>query len=289
MYQLIEGVRIVPSYNNIILSERVLLSSGTEEARVSTDRCSTPYCRDAIIPRLPWRKPTAVEQQILFSSQFESSSNLYVSVFSIPQNILDHLNDLTNVKEHIRLDDSLQKNKVKKGISLIQEHIETFRLQSADLTKYGIGWNAPNQMTVTVGNRDCRVGLHIDNPRGSSLHLILINLGSEPRYFLFINLSIQQLYSFVVKIDGNLVSETSGSSRICQAFMQRFPNYPVVKLRVEPGEAYISPTEHITHDGCTEGTNSLDVFFTLRAIFDYQGSVQQRVVMSCEPTLNPSY
>ncbi len=279
MYQLIEGVKIFPSYNNIILSERVLLSSGTEEASVSTDRCSTPYCRDAIIPRLPWRKLTELEQQILFSSQLDNSSNLYVSVFSIPQNILGHFNEISSVKNQKNLNYYLQTYRVKKGISLIKDHIETFRLQSADLTKYGIGWNAPNQMTVTVGNRDCRVGLHIDNPRGSSLHRILINLGSEPRYFLFINLSIQQLYRLVVKVDGNLVSETSGSSRICRAFMQRFPNYPVVKLKVEPGEAYIAPTEHITHDGCTEGTNSLDVFFTLRSIFDYQGRVQQSVVM----------
>jgi|JI9StandDraft_1071089.scaffolds.fasta_scaffold02364_7 hypothetical protein len=289
MYQLIEGLKIVPSYAHINWEDRVLLSSGTEQASVSTDRASTPYCRDAIVPQLPWRKLTDVEQQILFSSQLENSSNLYVTILSIPPKILGHLNELSNVKEHRTLDDILQKDQVKKGISLIQEHIETFRLQSADLTKYGIGWNAPNQMTVTVGNRDCRVGLHIDNPRGSSLHRILINLGSEPHYFLFINLSIQQLYSLVFKIDGNLVSETSGSSRIGRAFMQRFPNYPVVKLRVEPGEAYIAPTEHITHDGCTEGTNSLDVFFTMRAIFDYQGRVQHRVVMSRDPPLNPSY
>lgn len=289
MYQLIEGVRIVPSYNNIILSERVLLSSGTEEASVSTDRCSTPYCRDAIIPRLPWRKPTAVEQKILFSSQFDNPSNLYVSVFSIPQKILSHFNDLISVKDPRELNYFFQKAQVKKGISLIQEHIETFCLQNADITKYGIGWNAPKQMTVTVGADNCKVGLHIDNQRGSSLHRILINFGSEPRYFLFINLSIQQLYSLVLEIHGNAVSKTSGSSRICMAFMQLFPNYPVVKLRVEPGEAYIAPTEHITHDGCTEGTNSLDVFFTLRAIFDYQGRVQQSLVMSRDPPLNPSY
>ncbi|MGA9382298.1 MAG: hypothetical protein WBV73_26350 [Phormidium sp.] len=288
MYQLIEGVKIVPSYNDIILSERVLLSSGTEEASVSTDRASIPYCSDAILPRLPWRKPTAVEQQILFSSQLENSSNLYVSLLSIPQNILCHLNDLSSVKDHRELNYVLQKDQVKKGISLIQEHIETFRLQSADINKYGIGWNSPNQMTVTVGADNCKVGLHIDNQRGSSLHRILINFGSEPRYFLFINLSIQQLYSLVLEIDGNAVSKTSGSSRICMAFMQFFPNYPVVKLRVDPGEAYIAPTEHITHDGCTEGTNSLDVFFTLRAIFDYQRRVHHHVVMSRSPPLNPS-
>lgn len=288
MYQVIEGVKIVPSYNDINLEERVLLSSGTEQASVSTDRASIPYCSDAIVPRLPWRKPTAVEQQILFSNKLDNSSNFYVSIISIPKNILFHINDINSVKDQRKLNYVLQKDKVKKGISLIQEHIETFRLQSADLSKYGIGWNAPNQLTVTVGADNCRVGLHIDNQRGSSLHRILINLGSEPRYLLFINLSIQQLYNCVSETDTNIISKNSGSSRICTAFMQLFPNYPVVKLRVNPGEAYIAPTEHITHDGCTEGTNSLDVFFTMRAIFDYQRRVQHRVVMSRSPPLNPS-
>ena len=131
-----------------------------------------------------------------------------------------------------------EKENVKKGISLIQEYIETFRIQSAELSEYRIGWNAPNQMTVTVGSDSCMVGLHIDNQRGSSLHRISINLGSEPRYLLFINLSIDQLYRLVSETDGNVLSKTSGSSRICRAFMQLFPNYPVVKLRVNPGEAY---------------------------------------------------
>ena len=267
MYQLREGIKIVDSYNDISFEDRVFLSSGTEPASYSTDQFTTPYCNDAIVPRLPWRTLTSIEQKILFSNKVDNSSNLYVTLLSIPQNILFHLKELGNVKHHTGLKYVLEKERVKKGISLIQEYIETFRLQNADLSKYRIGSNAPNQMTVTAGNRDCKVGLHIDNPHGSSLHRILINLGSQPRYFLFINLSINQLYRLVSETDSNLVNETWGSSRIGRAFMQLFPNYPVVKLRVNPGEAYIAPTEHITHDGCTEGTNSLDVFFTMRAIF----------------------
>jgi hypothetical protein len=267
MCQLIKGIKIVQNYAKINWKDRVLLSSGTELANISTDQALTPYCSDAIVPRLPWRTLTSLEQQILFSSKLENLPSLYVSILNIPQNILGYLNDLGSVEDHKLLKYVLQKERVKKGISLIQEYIETFRIQSAELSEYRIGWNAPNQMTVTVGSDSCRVGLHIDNQRGSSLHRISINLGSEPRYFLFINLSIEQLYRLLSETDDNVVSKTSGSSRICMTFMQLFPNYPVVKLRVNPGEAYIAPTEHITHDGCTEVTESLDVFFTLRSLF----------------------
>jgi hypothetical protein len=288
MDQLIKGVRILLKYNDITRKNRLLLSSGTEQASVSTDRASIPYCNDAIVPRLPWRTLTSMEQQILLSSKLEKLPSLYVNILNIPQNILCYLNELGNVENHNLLKDVLQKERVRKGINLIQKYIETLRIQSAELSEYRIGWNAPKQMTVTVGSNNCRVGLHIDNQRGSSLHRISINLGSEPRYFLFINLSIDQLYKLVSETDSNVVSKTSGSSKICLAFMQLFPNYPVVKLRVNPGEAYIAPTEHITHDGCTEGTSSLDVFFTMRTIFDCQPRVQHSVVMSSRsPPLNP--
>jgi hypothetical protein len=267
MYQLIEDIKIVQICNEITSEERVLLSSGTEQASVSTDRASIPYCNDAIVPRSPWRTLTCMEQKILFISKLEKLPSLYVRILNIPQNILVYLKELGSLEDHRLLKYVLEKEKVKKGISLIQEYIKTFRIQSAELSEYRIDWNAPNQMTVTVGTDNCRVGLHIDNQRGSSLHRISINLGSEPRYFLFINLSIDQLYRLVLETDSKAVSKTSGSSRICMTFMQLFPNYPVVKLRVNPGEAYIAPTEHITHDGCTEGTESLDVFFTLRSLF----------------------
>lgn len=267
MDQLIEGVKIIHSYNERSWKNRLLLSSGTEQASVGIARYSTPYCNDAIVPRSPWRTLTSMEQQILFSTKLEKLPSLYVRILNIPQNILVYLKELGSLEDHRLLKYVLEKEKVKKGISLIQEYIEMFRIQSAELSEYRIWWNAPNQMTVTVGSDRCRVGLHIDNQRGSSLHRISINLGYEPRYLLFINLSIDQLYRLVSETDGNVVSKTSGSSRICMAFMQLFPNYPVVKLRVNPGEAYIAPTEHITHDGCTEGTNNLDVFFTLRSIF----------------------
>ncbi len=287
MNQLMEGIKIVRSDSDMNLKDRLFLSSGTEQASVSTDCGSIPYCNDAIVPRLPWRSLTSMEQQILFSTKLENLESLYVSILNIPQNILDYLKKLNKLEDRRFLKDILQTERVKKGVALIHEYIQTFRIQSAELSEYRIGWNAPNQMTVTVGSDSCRVGLHIDNQRGSSLHRISINLGSEPRYFLFINLSIDQLYRLVLETDGKAVSKTSGSSRICMTFMQLFPNYPVVKLRVNPGEAYIAPTEHITHDGCTEGTESLDVFFTLRTIFDCQPRVDRSVVMSSRsPPLN---
>jgi len=267
-----EEIKIIDCHNGIVWRDRISLSSGTKQASNSTDNGSISYCNDAIVPKLPWRTVTPIEHKILFSNKTNNSSNLYITILNIPRNILLLLKDLANVKHHTELIYVLERENIKKGIGLIQEYIETFCIQNADISEYGIGSNSPNQITVTTSNRGCIVGLHIDNQKEnvSSLHRILINLGSQPRYLLFINLSIQQLYKFISKKDDDLVSESYGSSRIARVFMELFPNYPVIKLRIDPGEAYIAPTEHITHDGCTEGTDSLDVFFTMRTLFDYQ-------------------
>ena len=66
MNQLIEGVKIISNYNgNISLKDRLLISSGTEQASVKTDRASTRYCKDAIVPQLPWRILTLMEETII--------------------------------------------------------------------------------------------------------------------------------------------------------------------------------------------------------------------------------
>jgi hypothetical protein len=41
--------------------------------------------------------------------------------------------------------------------------------------------------------------------------------------------------------------------------MKYYPEYPVVKLRIAPREAYIAPTENMIHDGCTVDKNRPDL------------------------------
>ena len=42
-------------------------------------------------------------------------------------------------------------------------------------------------------------------------------------------------------------------------FLRVFDDYPITRIRVKPGDAYIAPTENIVHDGCTELGSDLDV------------------------------
>ena len=42
-------------------------------------------------------------------------------------------------------------------------------------------------------------------------------------------------------------------------FFDRFSDYPVFMLSIEPGEAYIAPTENIIHDGSTYFKQHCDI------------------------------
>ena len=42
-------------------------------------------------------------------------------------------------------------------------------------------------------------------------------------------------------------------SLIGREFMERFPDVPVVRCRIGPGDAYIAPTENLVHDGSHSG------------------------------------
>jgi hypothetical protein len=52
-----------------------------------------------------------------------------------------------------------------------------------------------------------------------------------------------------------------------QDFMTLFPSYPVVRVRIHPGEAYVAPTENILHDGSSIDMNAMDITFSIRGRF----------------------
>jgi hypothetical protein len=49
--------------------------------------------------------------------------------------------------------------------------------------------------------------------------------------------------------------------------MRHWPDYPVVKLRIRPGEAYIAQTENLIHDGSTLGQRGFDLAFMADGFF----------------------
>lgn len=117
------------------------------------------------------------------------------------------------------------------------------------------------------------MGMHNDGTAKMTIHTahkfgnrISINLGKEPRSFLFVNVSmIQALNMLKTKTDISKVN----ISNIPQIFFKHYPDYPVIRVQQKPYQYYIAATDNCFHDGSTLGTRSLDICFVYFGAFQY--------------------
>ena len=143
----------------------------------------------------------------------------------------------------------------------------------------GVFRNSPGLTTTTFDRRsECYIGLHLDSwdklpltKRAEASNRLCINKGRGDRFLMFLNLSIRQILDLVTTSSQETSVGKYGDPDVGNALMKRFPSYPVVRVRIRPGEAYIAPTENIIHDGSTEGNKHADVQLTLRGYFGIQG------------------
>jgi hypothetical protein len=127
---------------------------------------------------------------------------------------------------------------------------------------------SPPGLEGTAYDRGTRsyVGLHIDNEwlRGAdvdhasnaSFGLLGVNLGSRERYLVFVNLDAAAL-SAAVEAGGG--GETGFTEALKDGFLERHADYPVLRLRLEPGQAYICNPQRIIHDGATNSAGAPDL------------------------------
>jgi hypothetical protein len=117
------------------------------------------------------------------------------------------------------------------------------------------------------------IGLHFDNfdrsplpERAGAPRRLGINLGDEERYLLFVNQTAAQMYDrlALAHTPENHEKYRSVILLACQ-FLGAFPDYPVVRLGLRPGEGYLAPTQNMLHDGYAVGKAEPDVNLLIRA------------------------
>lgn len=119
------------------------------------------------------------------------------------------------------------------------------------------------------------VGLHVDSWNAARMedrvegypNRLCVNLGPEHRYLQFINLSLRQI---AARTNCELIEDANVYDQVnvyVRQFMRENPNYPVLRLTVMPGEAYLAPTEIMIHDGTTQGKQFFDASFTILGEF----------------------
>lgn len=261
-------------------THRLALSSGIQPAPETFNRHH--YCASAFIPQEPWRSPTPEELTMLYaSSSSEVKAGTWVSIFRVPDVILHPFRRLREAAQGMQIIEDIglyiATNDWQVGYKGVLDYCSQFGSPDEKfIDKPRIRVNTPGLPTVTIDEElSCLIGLHLDSwyqvpfsERHLSPNRISINLGTQERYLLYLNLSLQRLSEVVSRSYSQQEAEPFRSTNLPDSFLHLYPSYPIVRLRVEPGEAYIAPTENIIHDGSTMGQTSFDIQLTVRGHFD---------------------
>ena len=252
-------------------ADRVQLSSGMVAAPAATP--GVVYKDGAMIPRLGWRSLTMADRNALVAESCPTDYGNAISVIRLPSQLLNPFRSLRAAAAQYRSNDQLfpiiRSENCLKGTDAIAAYLnQRFQRSTIDddcALEGGIEAHLPRLQTITADpENDAFIGLHVDNfydfalsRREDSPNRVCVNLGSEDRYFLFLNIPLGQLCKL-------MKNESSGE----KDFMRSFPSYPIVRVRVRSGEAYVAPTENIVHDGSSIDMNTMDITFSVRGRFD---------------------
>lgn len=123
---------------------------------------------------------------------------------------------------------------------------------------------SPGDWTTTTEDHNSghRIGLHVDNfdrlpyaTRHQSRRRLCLNLGPGSRYLLFGDRDVQQICR---TLHADLERHYPHTEDIRRYVAAGRP-LRCLRIRLEPGDGYIAPTELLPHDGSTGGINQPSV------------------------------
>jgi hypothetical protein len=270
------GLRIDVECGLPPLSTRVALSAGTQPAAELPD-LALQYTADAIIPRRPWREASIEELRRL---RFDPAAGdawrrgADGAVVRLPQALIAPLTavlEQQGARATTAVDTraAIETDPVWiEGVAALGRYLAARYRAPFDQGIFRI--TAPGLVTLTQGDdRKQRIGLHLDSwdrmplrHRHRSRNRICINLGRAPRAVLLINLPLMDLFAQLGLDDPADILADFRGLRLGARFMRARPNYPALRLRIDPGEAYILPTDNLVHDASSEGSAWPDVTLT---------------------------
>jgi hypothetical protein len=276
---LVPGIRLIRNSPNP-LDHRAWIDLSSGITSDSAEYQSLPYQPGSFVPRPPWRSASDAELAALFNPPGDVDPSNCIQVMEMPGKILDRFAALRNASQDLTtqaLREHHNSQECRDAFKYAMRYVATIvSPERRKLDGAGIFFNPPNQPTTTHAHKDDSflLGLHVDSWRPALIDLrrdspgrLSINLGLHDRFFLFVNADLMQLARMLDDRGIPFDREDDSTHSLRRTFMAAFPDYPVVRLRIRPGEAYLAPTENVIHDGSSAGQTNLDVHLTVRAHF----------------------
>jgi hypothetical protein len=220
---------------------------------VETDAGSVPYEDGAIVPRGNWRS----------SSRIDEVNPNFVFVIEVPKSLISPMRHFKvgTITSQTEADEAASSDEYRVAASEFINELAVFAVTRASISILGISVKAPGLLTVTVDQKkQRRIGLHLDvwdkltlQQKSDARWRVNVNLGSEPRHLVFCGLPVPVMHRRAA-----LDSKTVGTS-IGRNFFERFPFYPLYRISIKPGHAYVAPTDLLIHDATTLDRTTPDI------------------------------
>lgn len=232
------------------------------------------YEKGAFVPKGPWRVPKVREIEAIAGREgMGINPGCSVTVIRFCDEVLRPLeeNELLRIESVDHLESLKESRRYKYALTRFRDSLAEHITSFSGLHLAGAFINKPGLRTSTFDHESkTLVGLHVDNfyPKVSTDAdtvpvRLCVNIGREPRAFLFMNLTLKRVACMV----GAASVRPRWPSGIARRFLAKFPDYPVIKLVILPREGYLAPTENVIHDGCTEDMQTIDVSLVMRGRF----------------------
>jgi hypothetical protein len=271
-----EGVKVYFS-EGINPSERLSISEGVELME------SDDYLPESYVPKEDFRQITNKELILLEGKDNAENFAENLAILKLPDSfktVVDNLK-MESATSQIELHTMIGRHKeLSKQLNIeLNNFIEPYLTSIKHKKVFGI-FLLPTNIR-TVGRQESlkkHMGLHLDS--GTSLPIqeyhhapnrVCINIGKSTRYLLIINKTAKQLLAMIAeKMD---IAHIKSQEDIMKAFFKNYPDYPVIKIALNPFEAYIAPTDNVIHDGTTVGMTSPDITIVLFGFFNLRPNI----------------
>jgi hypothetical protein len=244
------------------IRNRILLSDGVQRVdSLNGVECKSP----TYIPKKPWRTPSREDLEVLFATKKDLSGHQTIGIVQLPRKLNKGFKkiDLSVCKNHSEVHSITGSTAYKTLLNDTINYYEQFATIKNSSIPHNIYMGEANLINNTFNQKEKTfIGLHLDSfernseTRDAARNRICINLGKQPRYLLFYNLQFDQMAQMCGM---KTVGRNDNPYTMLYDFFERFNTYPVIKIQINPYEAYIAPTENMIHDGSTEGTTALDI------------------------------
>ncbi|MCF0072690.1 hypothetical protein LZD49_19575 [Dyadobacter sp. CY261] len=269
MEKLVPGVALILDDNQY--TDRISLSYGSVVG--TTDK----YHSYSYIPARQWRRITMDEIPVMRSSNSQQHQlGNGITIHKLPESII-------NLCKQMEFDSVLDRRDI---VRKYESHGDLFREFDDEMEHflYSFGTIDDEKPVVhafpivtkgleTVTKRYIAgveeylfCGMHIDSDSGSTIgdsvgarNRVSINLTSEPRHLLYVNVSADDLINKYRTLFNINATMSTDRDTLVRSFFENNPMYPIVRLTIQPYEMYIAPTENLIHDASTLGRELEDI------------------------------